>query len=104
MAQIAEMFGVEPVGFEDSPRPLDDRMGEAATIWRTIAERHDLAEADVDRLASWWHTDGDLGRNIECLTDMTQSRMAGFLGFRSTVDSFADKVERYRASNVLPRR
>ena len=102
--QIAEMFGVEPVGFEGSPRPLDDRMGEAAEIWRTIAERHHLAEADVDRLASWWHTDGDLGRNIECLTDMTKSRMAGFLGFRSTVDSFADKVERYRASNVLPRR
>lgn len=35
---------------------------------------------------------------------MTKSRTAGFLGFRSTVDSFADKVERYRASNVLPRR
>jgi nucleoside-diphosphate-sugar epimerase len=101
--QIADMFGVEPVGFEGSPRPLDDRMGEAAAIWRTIAERHHLAEADVEKLASWWHTDGDLGRNIECLTDMTKSRKAGFLGFRSTVDSFADKVERYRASNVLPR-
>ncbi|MET0702136.1 MAG: SDR family oxidoreductase [Mycobacterium sp.] len=102
--QIAEMFGVEPEGFAESPRPLDDRMADAPEVWRTIAERHGLAESDVTRLASWWHTDGDLGRNIECMTDMTKSRLAGFLGFRSTPDSFADKINRYRASNVLPAR
>ena len=102
--QIAEIFGVEPEGFEGSPRPLADRMDDAPAIWRAIAERHGLAESDVTRLASWWHTDGDLGRNIECLTDMTKSRQAGFLGFRSTPESFADKISRYRKSNVLPAR
>ncbi|NMO90999.1 hypothetical protein [Actinomycetospora sp. TBRC 11914] len=29
-----------------------------------------------DRVASFWHTDGDLGRDIECVTDMTRSRLA----------------------------
>jgi len=102
--QIADMFGVKPEGFRDEPRPLADRMEEAAQVWRTIAERNGLVEPDVTRLASWWHTDGDLGRNIECLTDMNKSRLAGFLGFRSTPDSFADKINRYRQSNILPAR
>lgn len=101
--QIAEAFGVEPVGFADAPKPLDERMGDAAKVWTEIAAKHDLVEADVDRLASWWHTDGDLGRDIECLTDMTKSRKAGFLGFRSTFESFMDKTESYRAAGILPR-
>ena len=45
----------------------------------------------MSRLASWWHTDGDLGRDMECLTDMNKSKKAGFLGFRSTPDSIASK-------------
>ena len=43
-------------------------------VWRDIAARHGLVEPDLDRVASWWHTDGDLGRNIEVLTDMNKSR------------------------------
>lgn len=74
--QIAEMFGVEPEGYDGAPRPLDDRMDRAPEVWRTIAERHGLAEPDVTR----------------------------FLGFRSTPDSFADKIARYRKANILPAR
>ena len=36
------------------------------------------------RLASWWHTDADLGRTIETFTDMGRSRRLGFLGVRDT--------------------
>ena len=71
-------------------------------MWRRIAERDDLAESDVTELASWWHTDSDLGRNIECLTDMTKSREAGFLGFRSTPKSYFENVERYRDARLMP--
>jgi len=77
-------------------------MHHAREIWRTIAEREGLVEPDIDRVASWWHSDADLGRTIEVLTDMTKSRQAGFLGFRSTPQSFFEKVERYRAARVLP--
>jgi nucleoside-diphosphate-sugar epimerase len=100
--QIAEHFGVPWEGFEGEPRPLETRMDDAAGLWRVVAEKHSLAEPDVDRLASWWHTDSDLGRNIECVTDMTKSREAGFLGFRSTPKSFFDKVELYRAARIIP--
>ncbi|WP_226346338.1 SDR family oxidoreductase [Agilicoccus flavus] len=100
--RIAELFDVEPVGFQGEPQPLEGRMGHAAEAWREIAARYDLAEPDVDRLASWWHTDSDLGRDLECLTDMTKSRQAGFLGFRSTPDSFASHVEAYRRARIIP--
>ncbi|MGU3293268.1 SDR family oxidoreductase [Williamsia sp. M5A3_1d] len=100
--QIAALFDVDPVGFDSEPQPLDDRMDSAAAEWAEIAKAHDLVEPDVDRLASWWHTDSDLGRDIECLTDMTKSRQAGFLGFRSTPDSFADAVSRYREARIIP--
>ena len=54
---------------------------------------------DVGRLASWWHTDGDLGRNLEVVTDMSKSRLAGFTGYRRTEDSFIrlfDRLARLR--------
>ncbi|GAB2756888.1 SDR family oxidoreductase [Sinomonas soli] len=100
--QIAEHFGVEWEGFQDVPRPLAARMADAAPLWREIAAEHDLVEPDVDRIASWWHSDSDLGRNIECLTDMNKSRKAGFLGFRDSRDSFFRYVDRYRAAKILP--
>ncbi len=100
--RIAEYFGLEWEGFDGEPRPLEGRMSDAPELWRRIASDNGLVEPDVDRLASWWHTDGDLGRTIECLTDMTKSRQAGFLNFRSTRESFVDKVERYRAARIIP--
>ncbi|MET1043007.1 MAG: SDR family oxidoreductase [Microbacteriaceae bacterium] len=101
--QIAERFGVEWEGPSEPPHTLVESMTEAAPeVWRTIAEREGLAEPDVTKLASWWHTDSDLGREIECITDMTKSREAGFLNFRSTPKSFFDKVDRYRQARLIP--
>jgi nucleoside-diphosphate-sugar epimerase len=100
--RIAEHFGVEWAGFEGEPAPLEHRMTGAADQWRQVAEKHGLVEPDVSRLASWWHTDSDLGRNLECFTSMDKSRQAGFTGFRATPESFFDKVERYRAARIIP--
>ena len=55
--------------------------------------------------ACYWRVrleDSDLGRNIECVTDMTKSREAGFLAFRSTPKSLFDKIERYRTARIIP--
>ena len=54
--------------------PLEPRMNEAAQRWKALAAKHRLAEPDVNQLVSWWHTDGDLGRTVECVNDMTESR------------------------------
>ena len=55
-----------PWGFEGAPRPLEEQMAGTEPVWTALAERDGLREPDIDRVASWWHTDGDLGRDIEC--------------------------------------
>jgi hypothetical protein len=70
--------------------------------WADIAARHGLVEPDLNRVASWWHTDGDLGRNIEVVTDMSKSRLAGFMGYRRTEDAFKRLFDRYRTERVIP--
>jgi nucleoside-diphosphate-sugar epimerase len=100
--RIAALLGVTPAGFDGKPAPLEQQMIDAGPVWRRIAERHGLREPDVARVASWWHTDSDLGRPIECLTDMSKSRKAGFTGYTSTLDAFARLFETLRAERIIP--
>ncbi|HEY3596870.1 MAG TPA: NAD-dependent dehydratase, partial [Paraburkholderia sp.] len=65
--------------------------------------RFDLKETDLGKLASWWHTDADLGRPMEVLTDMTKSRKAGFLDYQSTPDAFYALFDRLKAERIIPR-
>jgi len=76
-SRIADWFSIEPVEFDGIERPLEDQMKDDAAIWKKIAEREVLVETDISRLASPWHTDADLGRPIEVVTDMSKSRQMG---------------------------
>lgn len=67
-----------------------------------IAERKRLAEPDLDRLSSPWHTDADLGRPIEVVTDMSKSRRLGFTAYQPTDDAFRDLFEQLRARRLIP--
>ncbi|WP_433953292.1 SDR family oxidoreductase [Curtobacterium flaccumfaciens] len=103
--RLAAHLGVDSarvVGYENAPRPLEEQMAPYESEWAGIAERHGLAEADITRLASWWHTDADLGRAMEVVTDMGKSRDAGFTAFRRTEQAFADLFARYRADRLIP--
>ena len=73
-----------------------------ARIGRTIAEREGLVEPDLKRLSSPWHTDADLGRPIEVVTDMSKSRKLGFTAYQATDDAFFDLFERLRAERLIP--
>ena len=82
--RLAAALGVEPVPFDGEPAPLEQQMADAGEIWPEIVRRHGLRDLDVETLASWWHTDADLGRTVETFTDMGRSRRLGFLGVRDT--------------------
>ena len=101
-SQIAAYFGIEAAPFDGETRPLEARMQDAAKTWAAIAARFDLREADIGKLASWWHTDADLGRPMEVLTDMTKSRQAGFLDYQSTPDAFFALFDRLKAERIIP--
>lgn len=100
--RIAGWFGLEPAPFPNEPMPLEQQLADAGPIWADIAARHGLAEPDLGRLASAWHTDADLGRPIEVVTDMSKSRRLGFLDYQPTVDSFFDLFDRLRAERIIP--
>ncbi|KAA8998934.1 SDR family oxidoreductase [Affinibrenneria salicis] len=100
--QLADYFGIEAAPFDGVLRPLEGRMQDAAHQWADIAAKHQLREPRIERLASWWHTDADLGRPMEVVTDMTKSRKAGFLDYQSTPDAFFDLFERLKAQRLIP--
>lgn len=100
--KLAAHFGVDWEGYDQAPRPLEQAMEGREDQWRELAMRHGLAEQRLDRMASWWHTDGDLGRNIEVVADMGKSRAAGFTGYRRTFDAFISLFDRYRADQLIP--
>jgi nucleoside-diphosphate-sugar epimerase len=100
--RIAELLGVEPEGYDNEPRPLEKQMVGMEDLWAQIAERENLVEAQLDRVASWWHTDADMNRPLECFTDMANSRRHGFMDAHVTLDSFAALFERLRRERVIP--
>jgi nucleoside-diphosphate-sugar epimerase len=101
-SRLAEYFGVEPVGPSADPQPLEQQMVGAETVWQQIVAKHGLVEPDLGRIASWWHTDADLGRQIEVVTDISKSRLAGFTVHHRTVDSFTALFDRYCADRLIP--
>jgi len=100
--RLAAALGVEPVGYDGHVVPLEQQMADAAEIWPKLVAKHGLRELDVNTLASWWHTDADLGRTIETFTDMGRSRRLGFAGVRDSESSFTNLFERLRAERIVP--
>lgn len=99
---VAAGLGVEPAEYPGRPTPLVEQMHDAPREWEGIVQRHGLHPYPVDVLASWWHSDADLGRTIETFTDMSKSRRLGFLEYQETPVSFNDLFDRLRAERVIP--
>jgi nucleoside-diphosphate-sugar epimerase len=100
--RLAAALDVEPVGFDGEPAPLEQQMADAAEVWPEIVRRHGLRDYDVERLASWWHTDADLGRTIETFTDMGRSRRLGFVGVRDSETSFTRLFALLQEERIVP--
>jgi len=100
--RLAAFFGLEAAPYPGHATPLEEQMRNDGPLWSRIAARDGLIEPNLENLASAWHTDADLGREIECVTDMTKSRKAGFLAYQDTGDSFFDLFNRLRQERVIP--
>jgi nucleoside-diphosphate-sugar epimerase len=100
--QIADYFGLEVAEYPGEPVPLERQMASAAAIWPEIVAKHGLQDIAVNKLASWWHSDADLGRTLECFTDMTNSRTRGFTAYQQSSHSFFDVFDELRARRLVP--
>ncbi|MEF3083681.1 SDR family oxidoreductase [Luteimonas sp. SMYT11W] len=100
--RIAEWFELEPAPFDGTVQPLEMQMADDADAWTQLAVAHGLIEADIQRLISPWHTDADLGRPLEVVTDMSKSRRMGFLDYQPSDDAFFDLFAKLRAQRLIP--
>jgi hypothetical protein len=78
-------------------------MGHADEVWSRIVAAEGLQPYSASELASWWHTDADLGRTVETFADMGKSRALGFLDYQDSAQSFRDLFEELRANKIIPR-
>ena len=100
--QIAGYFNLEAGAYPGRATPLEQQMANAPAIWPEIVAKHGLQNIPVNKLASWWHSDADLGRTVECFTDMTNSRTLGFTAYQPTPRSFFDVFDELRAKRIIP--
>ncbi|MET0289462.1 MAG: SDR family oxidoreductase [Pseudoxanthomonas sp.] len=100
--RIAHWFGLEPAPFTGEVRPLAQQMADAEAPWTRLATELGLVEPDLHRLVSPWHTDADLGRPLEVVTDISKSRRLGFLDYQPTDDAFFDLFAALRAQRLIP--
>ena len=100
--RLANWFGVQAAGFTGTTQPLEAIMANDHALWRQMAQQHGLVEGTLDRLASPWHTDLDLGRPLEVMTDMAKSRKLGFAAYQATDESFFDLFTQLRAERLIP--
>ena len=101
-SQIGDFFDVPVAPFSGNGVPLEQQLQGREAEWKEIAAAHALREPDIHKLVSAWHTDADLGRPIEVVTDMGKSRKLGFLDYQATDDSFFDLFTRVRFERVIP--
>ena len=100
-SRLAEWFGLEAAPFEGAGVPLETQLADAAPVWKQIAEKYGLVESDLNVLVSPWHTDADLGRPVEVVTDMSKSRKLGFLEYEPTDESFFRLFELLRREKLI---
>lgn len=100
--KIAEYFDIEPVGYDNGIRPLELEMANDEAVWEKIAKKYNLAESALQRVSSAWHTDLDLGRPIEVMTDMSKSRKLGFKVFQNTEETFYNLFAELKESSIIP--
>lgn len=99
---IAEYFGLQDPGYPSETTPLEPKMADADEIWKGVVAKYSLAPYKATEIASWWHTDADLGRQVETFADMGKSRKADFREVQVTPDSFFDLFDRLLAEKIIP--
>ena len=99
---LAAYFGLEAAPYPGHAQPLETMLADAGPVWEQIVAANGLRDNPLKRVASWWHTDADLGREVETFNDMTKSRKLGFLDYQDTVASFTDAFDRLRHDRIVP--
>lgn len=99
---IADYFDIPVADYPGHYNSLADQMKDLGDDWDRLVSQHGLQPNKLDRLASAWHTDLDLGRPMECVHSMSKARALGFKETQDTEQSFIDVLDRLRAERIIP--
>ena len=100
--RIADYFGLPAADYPASLSPLEKQMDNDQAVWTQMVAEHGLKESDIDRLVSPWHTDAELGRPIEVVTDISKSRAMDFTAYQASDQAFFDVFDKLRAMRLIP--
>ncbi len=100
--KLASHLGVTAAEYPGHAQPLDKQMAGMEPVWDKIVAKYGLQPNPLNTVASWWHSDADLGRVIENFNDMTKCRDMGFTAYQNSVHSFTDAFDKLRKAKVLP--
>jgi len=100
--KIAAYFELPAAPYPGHATPLDEQMKDAAPVWDRIVAEHGLKAGPLEELASWWHTDSDLGRPFDNFADLSRSRVLGFGEYRESFTSFTRLFDRLRSERLIP--
>lgn len=101
-SRIAKYFDLPAADYPASLSPLERQMADDQAVWTQIVAENGLKEPDIGRLISPWHTDADLGRPIEVVTDMSKSRAMGFTAYQASDQAFFDLFDKLREMRLIP--
>jgi nucleoside-diphosphate-sugar epimerase len=99
---IADYFGIDAAPYPGHETPLATMLADSGPQWNQIVQKYRLRDMAMEQVAPWWHVDADLGRTLECVTDMSRSRELGFLEYRRTWTSFESLFDRLRNERIIP--
>jgi nucleoside-diphosphate-sugar epimerase len=99
---VAAALEVDPAPYPGEATPLEESMAGMESVWEELVAKYGLVRNDLSTVATWWHTDADLGRPIEAFADMTKSRALGFQAFRRTDDTFRNTFAGLKAAKIVP--
>ncbi|KAH9650062.1 3-oxo-Delta(4,5)-steroid 5-beta-reductase [Citrus sinensis] len=98
---LAERFEIEDYGFDEKGERLRlvEIMKGKESVWEEIVRKNKLLPTKLNEVAIWWHADVSFDFGEDILVSMNKSKEHGFLGFRSSKNSFIawiDKMKRYK--------
>ena len=99
---IADYFGLVPGSYPGHSHSLDAKLRGMSDDWDRLVAAEGLQPNPLNRLASGWHSDFDLGRPMECFNSMAKSRRLGFDAWQDSEQSFIDLFDRLRRERIIP--
>lgn len=101
---LAEHFGLDWIGYEgeETRFKLEEEMKGKEELWEEMVEELGLTQTKLSEVGNWWYVDLILGLEFEHLDTMNKSKEHGFLGFRNTISSFNNWIEKLKAYKIVP--